>query len=201
MNAAVKEKLTFEEKVGAGEYNVKYLTSLKSDLKAQLSSGIIKGTGVKSAQEKIAVISRWLSAQMTTMPVETTRKTITLNNTRPKLVGSGKIIDDEDVARKFLYTKDGAKARGIEFSLNLVSVKNLLKAKKCFYTGLPFDHTDPESSLTFDRLDYKKGYIKGNVVACRKSVNDLKNVLIEHPVSVFKDNPTLLLKAVEKWII
>lgn len=200
MTAVVKEKLTFEEKVNAGEYNVKYLTSLKSDLKAQLGSGIIKAN-TKAAQDKIKVIDRWLSSQMTTLPVETTRKTITLNNTRPKVIGSGKVIDDEDVARKFLHTKDGAKSRGIEFSLNLVSVKNLLKAKKCFYTGLPFDHTDPEASLTFDRLDYKKGYVKGNVVACRKSVNDLKNVLIEHPVSVFKDNPELLLKAVEKWII
>lgn len=28
-----------------------------------------------------------------------------------------------------------------------------------------------------------------------------KNVLIEHPSSVFKDNPALLLKAVEQWVL
>lgn len=194
-------KQTFEEVVNSGAYNVKYLTSLKDDLEKHLAIGHIKKDNITATRMKIKVITQWLSSQPTNVPVETTRKTIILNNTRPKLVGSGKIIDDEDVARKYLHTKEGAKSRGIEFTIGLTSVKNLLKAKKCFYTGLPFDHTDPESSLTFDRLDYKKGYVKGNVVACRKSVNDLKNILIEHPVSVFKDNPILLLRAVEKWII
>ena len=199
MNTAVK--LTFAEKLQAGDFNVKYLNDLKLDLETQLSNGVIKSSGVISAKQKINLIKDYLTTKIIHTPVETTKKTITLNNNRPKLVGSGKVIDDEDVARKYLFTKEGAKSRGIEFTLGLTSVKNLLKAKKCYYTGLPFDHTDPEGSLTFDRVDYKKGYVKGNVVACRKSVNDLKNVLIEHPVSVFKDNPALLLKAVGKWII
>lgn len=194
-------KLTFAEKLQAGEFNIKYLTDLKLDLETQLTNGVIKSNGIISAKQKINLIRDYLTTRVIQPPVETTKKTITLNNNRPKLIGSGRMVDDEDVARKFINTKEGARSRGIEFTLGLTSVKNLLKAKKCYYTGLPFDHTDPEGSLTFDRLDYKKGYVKGNVVACRKSVNDLKNVLIEHPVSVFKDNPALLLKAVSKWIL
>ena len=29
----------------------------------------------------------------------------------------------------------------------------------------------------------------------------IKNVLIEHPASVFKGNPELLLKAVSQWVL
>lgn len=43
--------------------------------------------------------------------------------------------------------------------------------------------------------------MKGNVVSCMKCVNDLKNVLIEHPASVFKGNPELLLRAVSQWVL
>ena len=28
-----------------------------------------------------------------------------------------------------------------------------------------------------------------------------ENILIENPVSVFKDNPALLLRAVEQWVL
>lgn len=104
-------------------------------------------------------------------------------------------------ARKFLQVKESARSRGIEFSLNLTTVRNLMKAKRCAYTGLPYDFTDSNKSPSFDRKDYKLGYVKGNVVSCRKDVNDLKNVLIEHPVSVFKDNIQLLLKTVKAWQI
>jgi len=213
MTAVVKEKLTFKEKVESGQFDIKTLNAMIIQFENQIYDNQVRADNKPELRAKIRVIREYLHTLCSApfKPKENglldkkthtaNAETITLNNTRPKVVGSGKVIDDEDVARKFLNTKDGAKSRGIEFSLNLVSVKNLLKAKKCFYTGLPFDHTDPEASLTFDRLDYKKGYVKGNVVACRKSVNDLKNVLIEHPASVFKDNPELLLKAVGKWII
>lgn len=205
----MKDERTFEEKMEDGVFSITYLTNLKADLEGQLNAGKILKINIPSAREKIKIINAYIKSKLTlhetpkptASPVKTTRKIITLNKTTTAITGGDTVVTDEHVARKFLQVKDSAKERGIEFGLNLTSVRNLLKAKRCYYTALPFNHTDPESSLTFDRLDYKKGYIKGNVVACRKSVNDLKNVLIEHPVSVFKDNPALLKKAVEKWII
>lgn len=203
---------TFVEKVTSGFYSITALNKMIMQAKAQLSSGVVNEANRPSTLKKIKLMEDYIKSKCTTVPVtaskptentpvKATRKIITLNKTTTAITGGDSVVTDEHVARKFLQVKESAKERGIEFGLNLTSVRNLLKAKRCHYTSLPFDHKDTEASLTFDRLDYKKGYIKGNVVACRKSVNDLKNVLIEHPVSVFKDNPALLKKAVEKWII
>ena len=126
-------------------------------------------------------------------------KTITLNT--GKKITYDRSVTDADVARKFLQVEESARKRGIEFSLNLTTVKNLMKAKKCKYTGWDYDYADPERSPTFDRVDHNKGYIKGNVVSCMKCINDLKSILIEHPISVFKDNPALLVKVVEQWVL
>ena len=207
----MKDERTFKEKMEQNVFSLLYLDNLKLDLEKQLKEGKVSAINTTSVKQKIRAISQHLEKsaapkptvpeKTSTKPTEATRKTITLNTTEKPVRGGDKEVTDESVARKFLQVKEGAKSRGIDFDLNLTSVRNLLKAKKCFYSSLPFDHTDAESSLTFDRLDYRKGYVKGNVVACRKSVNDLKNVLIEHPVSVFKDNPSLLKKVVEKWVI
>ena len=202
---------TFEEKLESGYYSITALNQMIRQYQEQIKAGNVLSQNRPSINKKIKQMQDYIKMKCVTTPVEkskdrtstvsTTGKTITLKTTDKPLTHSNLDVSDEYVARKYLQILNSAKDRGIEFNLSLTSVKNLLKAKKCYYSGYNFDHTDPEKSLTFDRLDYKKGYVKGNVVACYKAVNDLKNVLIEHPVSVFKDNPQLLKKVVDKWII
>lgn len=82
-------------------------------------------------------------------------------------------INDEDVFRKWAQLRDSAKSRGIEFSLSFCSVKNILNAKRCHYTGIEFD--TGEFRRTVDRIDPSKGYVKGNVVACSAYFNFIKS--------------------------
>lgn len=96
------------------------------------------------------------------------------------------------VACKYRNKLENAARRGLEFTLTLTSVSNLLKAKKCFFTGLPLD----ENTLTFDRVDNSKGYIQGNTVACHKEVNAFKATM-ENPETLV--NLELVSKMVKKW--
>jgi hypothetical protein len=96
------------------------------------------------------------------------------------------------VAGKYVSKLEDAAKRGLEFSLTLTSVSNLLKAKKCFFTGLPLD----DETMTFDRVDNSKGYIQGNTVACHKEVNAFK-AHIENPLTIM--NLELVSKMVKKW--
>jgi repressor of nif and glnA expression len=83
------------------------------------------------------------------------------------------------VAKKMAAKAQNARDRGIEFNLTFAGMRNLLKAKRCFYTGLPM--TKPGSAkqiatdLTIDRVDASKGYVTGNVVACCYAANQLKS--------------------------
>jgi len=82
------------------------------------------------------------------------------------------------VLTKYKNKVQNAKERGIEFSLSLTSFINLMKAKKCQYSGVFL--TEPDSGSpsptdrTIDRIDPSKGYIKGNVVVCCHAANQLK---------------------------
>jgi hypothetical protein len=80
---------------------------------------------------------------------------------------------DLRVAKKYVSLQQSAKKRGKDFDLSLTSLKNLLKAKKCYYTGVPLTH----ATRSIDRVDNTKGYIKGNVVACHTNINQLKGNL------------------------
>lgn len=203
--------LTFKEKVESGQFDIKTMNAMIIQFEDQIYDNQVKAENKLELRAKISVIKRHLQIICST-PVSpktnlslgnkthtATAKTITLN-TDTKITHD-RSITDADVARKFLQVEDSARKRGIEFSLNLTTVKNLMKAKKCKYSGLVYDYTDPERSPSFDRLDCNLGYVKGNVVSCMKCINDLKNVLIEHPSSVFKGDPSLLLKAVEQWVL
>ena len=203
--------LTFKEKVESGQFDVKALNGMLTNFKSQLNGEGVRAESRTSLHEKMKIVSDQLRKLCTT-PISpktddtlgnkthtSSSKTIILNT--GKKITHDRSVTDADVARKFLQVEESARKRGIEFSLNLTTVKNLMKAKKCKYTGWDYDYSDPERMPSFDRLDHKKGYVKGNVVSCMKCVNDLKNVLLENPVSVFKDNPALLLRAVEQWIL
>ena len=87
-------------------------------------------------------------------------------------------VEDFDtfVAVKYIQTKISASNRGIEFKLSLSQMAKILKRKTCFYTGVELDDVH---SLSLDRKDNKLGYVEGNVVACSKLVNNLKEQIIE----------------------
>lgn len=83
------------------------------------------------------------------------------------------------VAKKMSAKSQNARDRGIEFNLTFASMRNLLSAKKCYYTGLQMTKSSGVkqigSDLTIDRIDASKGYVKGNVVACCYAANQLKS--------------------------
>jgi len=76
-------------------------------------------------------------------------------------------------ANKYLAKCQNAKSKGHEFSISFTSMKNMLRAKKCYYTGLPLTL----DTVTIDRIDNSRGYCVGNVVSCHTSVNSLKGLI------------------------
>ena len=87
-------------------------------------------------------------------------------------------MDDARVASLYLRRIKNAKKRGITFDLGLMAFRNLMNAKYCYYTGIELtEATGPEqihSDRTIDRIDNRKGYVSGNVVACSFAANQIK---------------------------
>lgn len=96
---------------------------------------------------------------------------------------------DLKVARKYDSLAHTSKIRGIDFDLPLLSLANLYKAKRCYYTGVELT----PKNMSIDRVDNRLGYVKGNVVACDKTVNSLKG-------SIEPDLLRLLSRKVDKHI-
>jgi len=102
--------------------------------------------------------------------------------------------NDAGIAKMYLQRIQSAKARGISFELSLMSFMNLLKTKRCKYTGILL--TEPEragqgkkttqlgTDRTLERIDNTKGYIKGNVIAVCHAANQLKNMACEGPGAI-----------------
>jgi len=84
---------------------------------------------------------------------------------------------EDKVVRKWLSKRDDAQRRGIEFNLSVVSIRNLLLSKKCYYLGTPLS----PDKITIDRVDGRKGYVKGNVVACSNKANQVKEIFEREP--------------------
>jgi len=101
------------------------------------------------------------------------------------------------VAGKLSQLKCSAERRGKEFDLTFNVVKRLMKRKTCYYTGLKFQ-ASPNLHLTIDRVDFTKGYVIGNVVACSNWANQMKNQLIEQEGSPLLGNPRLLKRFLNK---
>ncbi len=82
------------------------------------------------------------------------------------------------VARKYIEKMQNAKNRGVEFDLTLTSMKNLVKAKRCYYTGVELTvGTGLPTDMSIDRVDNSLGYVKGNVVACCQGANRIKGLM------------------------
>lgn len=82
--------------------------------------------------------------------------------------------------------------------MSLTSLKNILRAEKCYYTGIklqvPTRGVDRIDDMSIDRIDASLPYQKGNVVACCRWANGLKNVI----ESQQSKNNILSFKAAEK---
>ena len=107
---------------------------------------------------------------------------------------------DADIARLYLQKMQSAKARKIIFDLPLISFMNLLKTKRCKYTGIeltiPRKNSPRGTDRTFERIDNKKGYTKGNVIVVCHTANQLKNIVCECPTAAM--NVKHLVKMAKK---
>jgi len=87
-----------------------------------------------------------------------------------------KKIPDIEVAKKMINLQQSATSRGIEFDLSFETVKHLMTRTNCYYTGIAFEE-EGKLALSVDRVDSKKGYVEGNVVACTVDINSKKSNL------------------------
>lgn len=91
------------------------------------------------------------------------------------------------VANYYKAKVESCRDRGIEFKLSLISVRNLLSAKYCGYTGMELTRNKAgaksacQSDVTIDRIDNSIGYVKGNVIAVSNVANNFKSIF-ENPV-------------------
>lgn len=86
------------------------------------------------------------------------------------------VLLDIRILKKFTNKIQHCKEKNRRFNLTFQSFKNMFKAKKCYFTGMPIGG-DNQSAFTVDRVDNSKGYEKGNVVACSREFNSLKGEL------------------------
>lgn len=91
------------------------------------------------------------------------------------------MLSDIQIARKYINKENSARNSGIKFTLSLTSFRNLMRAKKCYYTGVELTYgigagEKQSTDITVDRVDNQLGYVKGNVVACSHAANQLKSV-------------------------
>lgn len=82
---------------------------------------------------------------------------------------------DLALAKKLVQLEQSARTRGIHFDLSIKRLRELLKAKTCFYTGVTFDATNNIRSI--ERIDSDLGYVDTNLVACTQRSNSRKGDL------------------------
>jgi hypothetical protein len=93
-------------------------------------------------------------------------------------------IPDIEVAKKMINLQQSATSRNIEFDLSFETVKSLMNRTNCYYTGVKFED-EGKMAFSIDRVDPKKGYIEGNVVACTIDINAKKaNLTIDEIISL-----------------
>lgn len=105
--------------------------------------------------------------------------------------------DEINILRnKLKYKRQNAKSRGIECTLDMLDMymlgSKLLGHGICDYTGMPFckdaGGTDPRYP-TIERIDDKKGYIRGNVCVVMQRANQLKDRLVDKMMAVVTSEP------------
>lgn len=101
---------------------------------------------------------------------------------------SDKVKEDLSICAKYTQMYNSAVNRGLTFDLSLYDIKKLLKRKYCAYTGIELTNngqTNCRTQRTIERIDSKKGYVKGNVIAVSFVANQLKNIILEDTTSKY----------------
>jgi len=109
------------------------------------------------------------------------------------------------VAQYYTNKVQSCKDRGIEWKLSLISVRNLLRTRKCPYTGIEL--TVPNKAkgvfptdITIDRIDHSKGYVTGNVMAISRKANQLKSIFENPQYKLDFLQASLILKKIDKQV-
>ncbi len=77
---------------------------------------------------------------------------------------------------RFSIWKKNAERRKLRWQITFEYVESI--SKLCFYTGEKLTlKSNCYNTISLDRIDSKKGYIKNNVVACCSVINLMKNDL------------------------
>jgi hypothetical protein len=88
------------------------------------------------------------------------------------------MLTDSDVAKKLLAIQHSAITRNIDFNLSFKRMKQLMNAKRCFYSGEVLNNiVGNPNQFTIDRIDASKGYTDNNVVQCSLRFNQIKSNL------------------------
>lgn len=93
---------------------------------------------------------------------------------------------DIEKCRGYCALQDHAKQRGIGFTLSYRRYCQLLKAKRCFYTGVELNkspHKSPDH-FTLDRIDSTGPYSDTNTVPCTGNFNIRKGNLTAEEVKL-----------------
>ena len=91
------------------------------------------------------------------------------------------MLSDVRIAQMYVNKANNAHARGLEFSISFSTYKNMMRAKRCKYTGITLTEqrigaqSHRATDRTIDRIDASKGYINGNCVACSHAANQFKS--------------------------
>lgn len=73
--------------------------------------------------------------------------------------------------------KNRAIKKNLEFSITLEYLIKVLEDQqnRCVYTGLEFDNSNENLSISVDRIDSSKGYIEGNIQLVLSTINYMKS--------------------------
>lgn len=86
---------------------------------------------------------------------------------------------DKFITLKCKYAKNNAGRRKIEYDIKIDDIRQLYddQAGCCAVTGLPMMHSteNPDFSLSIDRKDSSRGYVKNNIQLVCWRVNTMKS--------------------------
>jgi hypothetical protein len=110
-------------------------------------------------------------------------------------------VEDYDYSVRYVQKAKSCKERNIPFLLTFSEYKNILKTKKCKYTGVEMnDVINDPFLLTLERIDANLPYVKGNVVAVCNFINSFKSVMLENSNAFWKDDPDKMLKDITRMV-
>lgn len=92
------------------------------------------------------------------------------------------------IQRLFSGAKRRAKDKNLEFNITL---DDIIIPDKCPLLNIPFINgigKNYESTPSLDRIDPKKGYIKGNIWVITKKANSMKNSATKEELLIFANN-------------